>query len=57
LGSLVAGWLVIIPEGTQRVEGYWLVGIISALFTLAAIAMMGRMRKVAAMTDGLEENK
>jgi len=45
VSSLIAGYLVTIPEGTHHVEGFWRVGALAAVFTLIAIWMMKSVKK------------
>jgi predicted MFS family arabinose efflux permease len=51
IASMVAGILVVIPEGGHHVYGFWKVGVIAAIFTLLAIWMMGRIHALT-----IEEN-
>lgn len=44
ISSIIAGVLVVIPEGGHHVYGFWKVGLIAAIFTLIAIWMMRKIR-------------
>ena len=44
VASIVAGILVVVPEGGHHVSGFWKVGVLGALFTLLAIWMMGKIK-------------
>lgn len=45
ISSLIAGYLVTIPEGEHHVEGFWKVGALAVTFTLIAIWMMRSVKK------------
>lgn len=53
VSSIIAGVLVTIPEGGQ-VQGFWKVGVLAVTFTLIAIWMMSRVKKLA--TDQQHES-
>ncbi len=46
ISSIIAGVLVIIPEGGHEVNGFWKVGILASFFTVIAIWMMTRIRSL-----------
>lgn len=46
LASMLAGAVVVIPEGGHHVFGFWKVGIIGVVFTLIAIWMMKKIRQL-----------
>ena len=52
LSSLIAGYLVTIPEGMHHVEGFWKVGALAVTFTLIAIFMMRSVKRHTIHPDG-----
>lgn len=44
VSSIIAGILVVIPEGGHEVNGFWKVGILASCFTVVAIWLMTRIR-------------
>lgn len=46
ISSIIAGIVVTIPEGGHHVEGFWKVGVLATGFTLVAIWMMGRVKRL-----------
>ena len=47
IASVVAGILVLIPEGGHHVEGFWKVGVLGVIFTLLAIRIMEIIRRMS----------
>ncbi|GAB4376623.1 MAG: MFS transporter [Salibacteraceae bacterium] len=54
ISSIIAGWLVYVPKGGGEVSGFWRVGLVAVVFTLIAIWMMSRLKRVESPTGKVQ---